>query len=190
MRQMTAVSVSQLSVLQASLSKANLSKASANCFTEFDTQLGRVTLTSNGDALTGFYFAGQKYFPTAIRCGERDDSLPLFAQAQQQFRQYEQGTLDKFNLPLQFNGTAFQQKVWQALLTIPNGRTLSYGQLACAISAPTAVRAVGAAVGRNPLSVIVPCHRVLGANGSLTGYAGGLSRKQQLLQLEGALARC
>lgn len=163
----------------------SVSQANAGYFTEFDTLLGRVTLISNGAALTGFYFSGQKYFPTAVHCGERNETLPVFAQAQRQYRQYEQGDLREFDLPLRLNGTAFQQKVWQALLTIPMGCTLSYGQLARAIGAPAAVRAVGAAVGRNPLSVIVPCHRVLGANGSLTGYAGGLSRKQRLLELEG-----
>ena len=90
-------------------------------------------------------------------------------------------------MPLDAQGTPFQQAVWRALLAIPSGATTSYGALARALGSPTAVRAVGAAVGRNPLSVVVPCHRVLGADGSLTGYAGGLDRKTALLTLENAL---
>ena len=96
-------------------------------------------------------------------------------------------TRQAFDLPLDLSGgTPFQQAVWRALLAIPSGATTSYGALARALGSPTAVRAVGAAVGRNPISIVVPCHRVLGAGGALTGYAGGLARKQALLRLEGA----
>jgi methylated-DNA-[protein]-cysteine S-methyltransferase len=103
-------------------------------------------------------------------------------------QQYFAGQRTLFDLPLNTaTGTAFQQAVWQALLTIRPGTTCSYCTLASRIGKPAAVRAVGAAVGRNPLSIIVPCHRVIGTNGSLTGYAGGLARKTALLQLEGAL---
>ncbi|MBP8221372.1 MAG: methylated-DNA--[protein]-cysteine S-methyltransferase, partial [Aeromonadaceae bacterium] len=97
---------------------------------------------------------------------------------------YFAGRLQRFTLPLAAHGTAFQQAVWQALCDIPYGETRSYGDIARAIGKPAAVRAVGAANGRNPLSIIVPCHRVIGQNGSLTGYAGGLPIKQQLLALE------
>jgi methylated-DNA-[protein]-cysteine S-methyltransferase len=107
----------------------------------------------------------------------------------QQLALYFAGQRHDFDLPLDLSGgTEFQQAVWRALLTIPSGQTTSYGQISQSISNPMAVRAVGAAVGRNPISIIVPCHRVLGADGSLTGYAGGLDRKTALLRLEGALA--
>ena len=107
--------------------------------------------------------------------------------AARQLAQYLAGTRQAFDLPLDLSGgTPFQQAVWRALLAIPSGATTSYGALARALGSPTAVRAVGAAVGRNPISIVVPCHRVLGAGGALTGYAGGLARKQALLRLEGA----
>lgn len=107
--------------------------------------------------------------------------LDAFAQ---QLAGYLEGSLDRFDLPLQLIGTELQQQVWQALLRIPYGHTVTYGELAVAVGRATAVRAVAAANARNPLSVVVPCHRVLGADGSLTGYAGGLDRKARLLALE------
>jgi methylated-DNA-[protein]-cysteine S-methyltransferase len=110
----------------------------------------------------------------------------VLKQATQQLMEYFAGTRTQFDLPLDLTGgTAFQQSVWQALLAIPQGATASYGQISSRIGKPAAVRAVGAAVGRNPVSIIVPCHRVMGADGSLTGYAGGLDRKTALLHLEG-----
>lgn len=108
----------------------------------------------------------------------------LSRETRQQLAAYFAGKLTRFDLPLNATGTAFQQQVWAALCDIPYGETRSYGQLANAINKPKAVRAVGAANGRNPISIIVPCHRVIGANGTLTGYAGGLSRKAWLLELE------
>ena len=103
-------------------------------------------------------------------------------------REYFAGTRTAFELPLDLQGgTVFQQSVWQALLSIPRGGTTSYGVISRSIGQPAAVRAVGAAVGRNPVSIVVPCHRVLGAGGALTGYAGGLDRKTALLRLEGAV---
>ena len=112
----------------------------------------------------------------------------LLRKAAEQLRQYLRGERQHFDLPLDLGGgTPFQQAVWKALLRIPTGHTTSYGALGRQIGKPAAVRAVGAAVGRNPLSVVVPCHRVLGQDGSLTGYAGGLDRKATLLHLEGAL---
>lgn len=112
---------------------------------------------------------------------DREALAPYLAQ----FRAYFAGELQRFTLPLAAQGTAFQQAVWQALCDIPYGETRSYRDIALAIGKPTASRAVGAANGRNPLSIIVPCHRVIGQNGSLTGYAGGLEIKQRLLRLEG-----
>ena len=123
---------------------------------------------------------------TALLCPQPEWGLnerPL-REAVRQLQAYFRGQLRAFDLPLAAQGTAFQQRVWQALLTIPYGMTRSYGQQAAAIGSPQASRAVGLANGRNPISIIIPCHRVIGANGSLTGYGGGMERKQLLLELE------
>ncbi|MGE6107008.1 methylated-DNA--[protein]-cysteine S-methyltransferase [Aeromonas sobria] len=128
------------------------------------------------------FLAGER--PPLIQDAWRQDPQAL-APFLAEFRDYFAGRLQRFTLPLAAQGTAFQQSVWQALCDIPYGETRSYGDIARAIGKPSAVRAVGAANGRNPLSIIVPCHRVIGQNGSLTGYAGGLPIKQALLALEG-----
>ncbi len=112
------------------------------------------------------------------------EETPLLGQAKQQLAEYFAGQRQAFDLPLRMQGTPFQQKVWAALREIPYGETRSYGQIAAQVGNPKAGRAVGMANNRNPISIIVPCHRVIGANGSLTGYAGGLSVKQELLALE------
>lgn len=125
--------------------------------------------------------------PRADEPWQRDTTR--LAQARQQLTEYFAGTRREFTLPLQPQGTVFQQSVWQALLRIPFGATSSYGELAQRIGKPTAMRAVGAANGRNPIPIIVPCHRVIGADGSLTGYSGGLWIKQKLLALEGHAPR-
>jgi len=125
----------------------------------------------------------QRHRPEQTDFGPRDDEA--VAEAATQLREYFAGERQDFDLPLSFAaGTAFQQQVWKALCDIPYGETITYGELAARIGQPTASRAVGLANGRNPLGIIVPCHRVVGANGTLTGYGGGLERKQQLLDLE------
>ena len=152
-----------------------------------DSPLGPLTLAATDAGLAGAWFEGQRHWPDT-RGWHEDDAHPVLQEAATQFADYFAGRRTRFDLPLDLShGTAFQQAVWQALLTIPPGRTVSYGSLSADIGKAAAVRAVGAAVGRNPISVIVPCHRVLGADGSLTGYAGGIERKSALLQLEGAL---
>jgi methylated-DNA-[protein]-cysteine S-methyltransferase len=153
-----------------------------------DTPLGRVRLAATDQGLAGLWFVGQKHSPDTT--GWQDDPHhPVLREAATQVLAYFQGQRRSFDLPLDLSrGTPFQQAVWNALLAIPCGATRRYGQLSQSIGHPAAARAVGAAVGRNPISVIVPCHRVLGADGSLTGYAGGLERKSALLKLEGALA--
>lgn len=156
------------------------------CHTEMSTPLGTLLLARNEHGLSGLWFEGQKYHPGVLDA-PRDDADPLLRQAVAALQAYFSGHAGQ-PLPLSPQGTAFQQAVWQALLAIPAGQTMSYGQLAERLGRPEAVRAVAAAVGRNPLSVLIPCHRVLGADGSLTGYAGGLDRKKALLTLEGALA--
>lgn len=148
-----------------------------------DTPLGPVRIARTAKGLAGLWFEGQKHHPGALQAPLQPDD-PLLREAAAQLRRYFAGDARAFALPLDLQGTPFQRAVWQALLRIPAGRTCSYGELARAIGRPSAVRAVGAAVGRNPASLVVPCHRVLGQDGSLTGYAGGVQRKQSLLQLE------
>ena len=157
------------------------------------TPLGPVRLAASPAGLCGVWFEGQRHEPSRWLHGhtawaEADDH-PLLQETARQLQQYLGGEREGFDLPLDLSGgTPFQQDVWRALLAIGRGGTTSYGQLSHQLGRPRAVRAVGAAVGRNPLSVVVPCHRVLGADGSLTGYAGGLDRKTALLALENALA--
>jgi methylated-DNA-[protein]-cysteine S-methyltransferase len=157
--------------------------------THFDSALGGITLAATGAGLAGVWFDGQRHAPDMhdTHGWQRDDDHPVLRAAASQLTEYFAGRRQRFELPLDLShGTAFQQSVWRALLALPAGQTTSYGALAIDIGKPKAVRAVGAAVGRNPISVIVPCHRALGADGSLTGYAGGLDRKKALLELEGA----
>jgi methylated-DNA-[protein]-cysteine S-methyltransferase len=146
-------------------------------------------LTSDGEALTGLYLQGQKYFPTQAEDWQIAESLTLFRQTETQLTEYFAHQRQHFDLPLNPQGTTFQQQVWQLLTQIPFGETITYGTLAKMTGNPTASRAVGAANGRNPISIIVPCHRVIASNGALTGYAGGLNRKQWLLQHEQMLRR-
>ena len=151
-----------------------------------ETALGPVRLAASPQGLCGLWFEGQRHEPQQAWPEQADH--PLLQQAALQLQQYLRGERGGFDLPLdRSGGSPFQQAVWRALLAIGRGRTCSYGALSAQLGRPRAVRAVGAAVGRNPLSVVVPCHRVLGADGSLTGYAGGLDRKTALLTLENAL---
>jgi len=148
-----------------------------------DTPIGRLRLLSTGTHLVAIEFAGQHRRPGADT--ETPDAVLELAAGQ--LLEYFAGRRRRFELPLAPAGTAFQRQVWDALATIPWGELRSYADIARAIERPTAVRAVGAANGRNPLPIVVPCHRVIGSNGSLTGFAGGLEIKRQLLELEGSL---
>lgn len=155
----------------------------------FDTPLGPMVLAASDRGLNGAWFDGQRHQPDPTPWPQALHH-PVLLAAQQQLLAYFAGQRSRFDLPLDLSGgTPFQQAVWQALLAIGPAATSSYGALARALGNPSAVRAVGAAVGRNPVCVIVPCHRVLGSGGALTGYAGGLPRKQALLQLERGLAQ-
>ena len=161
--------------------------------TRVPSPLGSIVIAATVKGLTGLWFVeNQRYLPSGITgstAWPEDPEHPLLQQASQQLGEYFAGQRSHFDLPLDLScGTAFQQSVWQALLTIPQGEVVSYGEVSRRIGNPTAVRAVGGAVGRNPVSIIVPCHRVMGTNGALTGYGGGLARKTALLKLEGALA--
>lgn len=155
------------------------------------TPLGPVRLAASPEGLAGVWFEGQRHEPTALLYGATAwadaPGHPVLMQAAEQLQQYLAGERAGFDVPLDLSGgTPFQQSVWRALMGIGRGTTTSYGALSRQLARPLAVRAVGAAVGRNPLSVVVPCHRVLGTDGSLTGYAGGLDRKRALLTLENA----
>jgi methylated-DNA-[protein]-cysteine S-methyltransferase len=153
-------------------------------YTRLESPIGELLLVGDGAALTGLY-TEQEYAPNRELPGlVRDDTL--FAEAASQLDAYFAGELQDFNLPLAPRGTPFQQTVWSALREIPFSETRSYGEIARKIGAPTACRAVGMANGCNPISIIIPCHRVIGADGSLTGYGGGIERKRWLLNHEGA----
>jgi methylated-DNA-[protein]-cysteine S-methyltransferase len=146
-----------------------------------DSPIGLLTLAGKGPVLTNLRMVDQTYEPDRADWTLDDRAFP---DAAEQLAAYFAGELQHFDLRLEFQGTPFQQKVWEALRTIPYGETRSYGEIARQIGIPTAFRAVGLATGHNPIAVIVPCHRVIGANGSLTGFGGGLDRKRALLALE------
>ncbi len=154
----------------------------------YNSPLGPMILAASDLGLCGVWFEGQRHGPSdeRLRSWTSVTTHPLLQDASAQLQAYFAGDLRHFDLPLDLSaGTPFQQLVWQALLAVPSGHSQSYGDLARRLNKPKGVRAVGAAVGRNPVSIIVPCHRVLGGGGQLTGYAGGLWRKQALLKLEG-----
>ena len=157
----------------------------------FSSPLGPMVAAASDRGLCGLWFDGQRHQPTdavATRWPEAG-AHPVLGRTAAALQAYFDGADAPFDLPLDLQGgTPFQQTVWQALLAIPRGETVSYRALSERIGSPAAVRAVGTAVGRNPISIVVPCHRVIGTDGSLTGYAGGLERKASLLQLEKALA--
>jgi methylated-DNA-[protein]-cysteine S-methyltransferase len=166
--------------------------------TRVPSPLGSIIIAASAQGLAGLWFEqGQRYLPPELgdqagasaRWPGNAEHMVLKA-AREQLAEYFSGQRCHFELPLDLSGgTAFQQSVWQALRDIAQGSTVSYSAIGQRIGKPSAVRAVGAAIARNPVSIIVPCHRVLGANGSLTGYAGGLERKTALLRLEGALRK-
>ncbi len=153
-------------------------------YTALESPLGLLLLTGDGAALTGLYMTGHRHGPAIAASWRRDDDAPPFAAARSQLAAYFAGERRVFDLPLQPSGTPFQQAVWRALAQIAFGETLSYGELARRLGKPDAARAVGLANGRNPLSIVVPCHRVVGASGALTGYGGGMDRKAWLLAHE------
>jgi methylated-DNA-[protein]-cysteine S-methyltransferase len=150
----------------------------------FDSPLGPLTAAATEKGLAGLWFDGQAHHPGPLTVPV-NARHPVLAQARREFEAYWQDANTKFTVPLDLQGTRFQRAVWRALLKIQPGRTSTYAVIAGRAGSPAAVRAAGAAIGRNPVSIIVPCHRVLGRDGSLTGYAGGLDRKRALLQREG-----
>ncbi|EPR4994141.1 methylated-DNA--[protein]-cysteine S-methyltransferase [Vibrio navarrensis] len=153
-----------------------------NYYTIAPSPLGEMTLQANDEGILGIWFTTQTTRPDDL--GQEDANHPVLGLALTQLNEYFLGKRTQFDLPIAAKGTAFQMQVWQALTTIPYGETWSYQELANAIGNPKAVRAVGLANGKNPVSIVVPCHRVIGKNGKLTGYAGGIERKQWLLERE------
>lgn len=153
-------------------------------YTKYKSPVGELLLISNGEHLTGLYMENSAH-PVEVQSEWiESEHSPVFQKTVVQLSEYFNGMLTSFDLPLKMQGTAFQKKVWAALEEIPYGETISYKKLATRIGNPKASRAVGLANGKNPISIIVPCHRVIGANGDLVGYGGGLRRKAQLLELE------
>lgn len=146
------------------------------------TPAGTYVIVVDGGAVTGIYRAGQRHLPLEAAWGERDDEAA--ADAALQLDEYFAGKRPSFDLPLAPRGTDFQKAVWAAIARVPFGETRTYGEVAVDVGRPGAARAVGAATGRNPISIVVPCHRVMGAAGAMTGYAGGLETKALLLELE------
>ena len=149
--------------------------------------VGKLMLVASDSGLAAILWENDD--PDRVRLGSimKDPGHPVLIAAERQLAEYFAGERKRFDLPLDFNGTEFQKQVWSALLTIPFGETRSYAEIARMIGRPAACRAVGAANGKNPISIVAPCHRVIGANGTLTGFAGGLKAKEYLLQLEGFL---
>ena len=155
--------------------------------TRLPSPIGDLVITASDSGLTGVWFPGKGPVAAARPDDERGPASTLLARASEQLAEYFAGTRTTFDLLLDAGGTAFERRVWDALRTIPYGTTLSYSELARRLGDPRATRAVGAANGKNPIPIIVPCHRVIGANGALTGFGGGLDRKRWLLEHEGAL---
>lgn len=154
-------------------------------FKTMPSPVGQLTLVASDKGLSGILWEDDKAGRVPLEEMREDANHHVLAQATRQLEEYFSGQRKTFSVPLDFQGTDFQKKVWQALLTIPFGQTRSYAQIAQQLGNPKAVRAVGAANGKNPISIIAPCHRVIGSNGDLTGFAGGLAAKTLLLSLEG-----
>jgi methylated-DNA-[protein]-cysteine S-methyltransferase len=169
----------------AATNTTNTTKTTAN--TTVDSPIGELTLVADDGRLTGVYFPHHWYRPDPVTFGRR--SASGFGEAKRQLAEYFAGQRERFDLALDAGGDDFQRRVWDLINRIPYGRTATYGELARELGGQALAKDVGAAVGRNPLCVIVPCHRVVGHDGRLTGYAGGLARKRFLLDLEEPAAR-
>lgn len=158
-----------------------------NFYDFYDSPQGRMLLVANEQGLCGAYFDGQKYLPPIGADWRQDERNVFLQQAKRELEEYFSGRRQRFELALAPEGTPFQRLVWQAIFKVGFGNTISYGELARRAGRPGSARAAGAATGRNPVSIIVPCHRIVGSTGNLTGYAGGLGRKRALLALEAGL---
>lgn len=158
-------------------------------YTKIKTEtLGELLLVANDTKLTGIYFADCDHAPKPGADWKNNPKHPVLKQAQAELTEFLKGKRTSFSVPLHFSGTKFQEKVWTQLAKIPFGKTISYSELARRVGAPRAMRAAGSANGKNPLGIIIPCHRVISKDGSLGGYAGRLDRKQHLLDIERGLS--
>lgn len=155
-------------------------------FSAYPSPIGEMLIAGDGESICGVWFCGQKHFPSYDTFTLTDD-LTIFKDVKQFFDDYFEGKNPEINFKLNPKGSEFQLKVWTILSQIPYGETLTYGEIASMISSRMSAQAVGGAVGRNPIAILIPCHRVLGSNGKLTGYAAGLDKKIELLKLEKVL---
>jgi methylated-DNA-[protein]-cysteine S-methyltransferase len=156
-------------------------------YARFDTPLGTVLATAVAGFITSVNFVDAKYTPPVSADWKEDPEAPPLKACAEQLAQYFAGQRERFDLPLAPQGTEFQKRVWREIAALPFGKTITYAELAARAGSPGSARAAGAATGRNPIGIVVPCHRIVGADGSLTGYAGGLERKTRLLEIEGVL---
>jgi methylated-DNA-[protein]-cysteine S-methyltransferase len=159
-------------------------------YKEMESPVGKLKLIASSDALVAVLWERERPDRVKLEAAKLDRRQPILCEAERQLVEYFAGSRTQFDLPLEPRGTEFQRKIWQALRAIPFGQTRSYLDLAKAVGSPRAVRAVGAANGKNPLSIVVPCHRVIGADGRLVGFAGGVENKAKLLALEGRAIEC
>jgi methylated-DNA-[protein]-cysteine S-methyltransferase len=155
-------------------------------YTAMASPIGELIIAGNGQAITEMHIEEDRYFSGVPDSWEYTSTDPLLGQATAELQEYFEGQRKTFTFPLESGGTSFQEEVWKALRAVPIGQTVTYGEIAAAIGRPKAVRAVGTAVGRNPLCILVPCHRVLTSDGALGGFVAGPARKAFLLRLEGA----
>ena len=153
--------------------------------TDYSSPIGEMIIASDGEAVCGAWFYGQKHFKSTVDDCIVNDDLAIFKKVIRWFDEYFSGKNPEINFEVKPEGSEFRREVWKILSEIPYGETLTYGEIASRISPKMSAQAVGGAVGHNPISIIIPCHRVLGAKGKLTGYAGGIDRKVELLKLEG-----
>ena len=156
-------------------------------FKDIQSPVGEIRLVATGEGLTAILWEGEDYQRTKLPDPERDDANPILLQTELQLAEYFEKKRTTFDIPLDYYGTDFQMSVWNALLTIPYGATKTYGDIARLLGDIKTVRAVGGALNKNPISIIVPCHRVVGTSGKLVGFAGGLRSKSLLLDLESSL---
>lgn len=156
-------------------------------YTTFSSPVGMITISTDNDAITGLHIEGDRYFTAIPNDWKQNNTHPLLQQVMSELAEYFQGTRDTFSVPVAPQGTPFQVAVWRALRGVPHGTTASYSDIADKINRPDAVRAVGTAIGRNPVCIIIPCHRVLAKGGGFGGFVAGVDCKKYLLQLENAL---
>jgi methylated-DNA-[protein]-cysteine S-methyltransferase len=159
-------------------------KGEANQYAIVKSPVGDLLLVADADALIGLYFAEHKHAPAPKQTWEKNDRHPILSETAKQLQEYFSGIRMSFSIPLRLKGAHFQEKIWRQIARISYGATTSYSELAARVGAPQAIRAAGTATGRNPISIIIPCHRVLGKNGELCGFAGGIKNKRRLLKLE------